>query len=76
MAVRRLLLAMLLVLNGNAHAADTDSHGTPAQIRLVSEAWLDLFDQRMEALVRSGELRPIFGHWKQPYPFPSGSQPY
>ncbi len=36
----------------------------------------NLFDQRMEALVRSGELQPIFDHWKQPYPFPSGSQPY
>jgi polar amino acid transport system substrate-binding protein len=29
----------------------------------------DLFDQRMAQLVRSGKLRPIFAHWKQPYPF-------
>ena len=29
----------------------------------------DLFDKRMDVLVRSGELRPIFQHWKQPYPF-------
>lgn len=27
------------------------------------------FDQRMELLVASGELRPIFEHWQQPYPF-------
>lgn len=36
----------------------------------------DLFDQRMEALVRSGELRPIFERWRQPYPFTLDSQPY
>lgn len=30
-----------------------------------------LFDQRMEELVKSGELKPIFGRWKQPYPFNS-----
>ncbi|MDF0731348.1 transporter substrate-binding domain-containing protein [Pseudomonas entomophila] len=35
----------------------------------------DLFDKRMEQLVRSGELRPIFERWKQPYPFASDSQP-
>ena len=29
----------------------------------------DLFDQRMKKLVHSGELRPIFARWKQPYPF-------
>lgn len=29
----------------------------------------DLYDQRMAQLVRSGKLRPIFAHWKQPYPF-------
>lgn len=28
-----------------------------------------LYDQRMEELVKSGELRAIFKHWKQPYPF-------
>jgi ABC-type amino acid transport substrate-binding protein len=34
-----------------------------------SRALLALFDQRMELLVKSGELRPIFERWKQPYPF-------
>ncbi|MBY8956925.1 MULTISPECIES: substrate-binding periplasmic protein [Pseudomonas] len=28
-----------------------------------------LFDRRMEQLVKSGELKPIFEQWKQPYPF-------
>lgn len=28
-----------------------------------------LFDERMEVLVKSGELKPIFERWKQPYPF-------
>ncbi|MGY1953262.1 substrate-binding periplasmic protein [Pseudomonas pergaminensis] len=28
-----------------------------------------VFDQRMAALVKSGELKPIFERWKQPYPF-------
>jgi polar amino acid transport system substrate-binding protein len=28
-----------------------------------------LFDRRMEQLVKSGELRPVFEQWKQPYPF-------
>ena len=28
-----------------------------------------LFDKRMEQLVKSGELKPIFEKWKQPYPF-------
>ncbi|MBV4486771.1 transporter substrate-binding domain-containing protein [Pseudomonas sp. SWRI153] len=32
---------------------------------------MTLFDQRMEQLVRSGELKPIFEKWKQPYPFDS-----
>ncbi|NWA26528.1 ABC transporter substrate-binding protein [Pseudomonas gingeri] len=32
---------------------------------------LALYDQRMEELVKSGELRAIFEHWKQPYPFDS-----
>lgn len=30
-----------------------------------------LFDQRMEQMVKSGELKPIFERWKQPYPFSS-----
>ena len=29
----------------------------------------ELFDQRMMQLVASGELRPIFARWQQPYPF-------
>ncbi|MDR2308077.1 MAG: transporter substrate-binding domain-containing protein [Paucimonas sp.] len=33
------------------------------------KALRDLFDRRMEQLVRSGELKPIFERWKQPYPF-------
>lgn len=32
-------------------------------------ALLALFDQRMDELVPSGELRPVFERWKQPYPF-------
>ncbi len=28
-----------------------------------------VFDQRMAILVKSGELKPIFERWKQPYPF-------
>lgn len=28
-----------------------------------------VFEQRMAVLVESGELKPIFEHWKQPYPF-------
>ena len=28
-----------------------------------------LFDQRMDLLVKSGALKPIFERWKQPYPF-------
>ena len=32
-------------------------------------ALLALFDQRMEVLVKSGELKPIFERWHQPYPF-------
>ncbi|MFJ4155299.1 substrate-binding periplasmic protein [Pseudomonas sp. NPDC089752] len=40
-----------------------------------AKALRDLFDKRMAELVRSGELRPIFEHWKQPYPFASNSQP-
>lgn len=40
-----------------------------------SQTLRDLFDQRMAKLVRSGELRPIFEHWKQPYPFDVKSHP-
>ncbi|MDH4568487.1 transporter substrate-binding domain-containing protein [Pseudomonas sp. BN414] len=29
----------------------------------------DMFDRRMDALVASGELRPLFVRWKQPYAF-------
>lgn len=32
-------------------------------------ALAEVFDQRMDALVPSGSLRPIFKHWQQPYPF-------
>ncbi|AZL66782.1 MULTISPECIES: substrate-binding periplasmic protein [Pseudomonas] len=35
-----------------------------------------LFDKRMAELVRSGELKPIFERWKQPYPFSADSQPH
>lgn len=28
-----------------------------------------VFYQRMAALVKSDELKPIFERWKQPYPF-------
>ena len=38
-------------------------------------ALCELFDQRMAQLVRSGELKPIFEQWKQPYPFTPQSQP-
>ena len=29
----------------------------------------ELFDRRMTQLIDSGDLRPIFAHWQQPYPF-------
>jgi len=32
-------------------------------------ALMGVFDQRMAALVKSGELKAIFELWKQPYPF-------
>lgn len=32
-------------------------------------ALMAVYDQRMPALVKSGELKPIFERWKQPYPF-------
>lgn len=28
-----------------------------------------LFDRRMDVLVKTGQLKPIFERWKQPYPF-------
>lgn len=31
-----------------------------------------LFDERMDTLVSSGQLRAIFARWRQPYPFESG----
>lgn len=34
-----------------------------------------LFDRRMEVLVKSGELKPIFERWKQPYPFDEHGKP-
>jgi ABC-type amino acid transport substrate-binding protein len=30
---------------------------------------MELFDQRMDVLVKNGQLKPIFERWKQPYPF-------
>ena len=36
-----------------------------------ARALMALFDQRMEQLVKSGQLKPIFERWKQPYPFDS-----
>ncbi|WP_426809813.1 substrate-binding periplasmic protein [Pseudomonas sp. WOUb67] len=41
-----------------------------------AKALCDLFDKRMDALVRSGELKPIFERWKQPYPFSPDSRPH
>ncbi|CAM4100055.1 hypothetical protein CCOS865_00780 [Pseudomonas reidholzensis] len=35
-----------------------------------------LFDQRMEVLVRNGELKAIFERWQQPYPFAADSRPH
>ncbi|MCT8164526.1 MULTISPECIES: substrate-binding periplasmic protein [unclassified Pseudomonas] len=40
-----------------------------------AKALRDLFDRRMAELVRSGELKAIFAHWKQPYPFSADSKP-
>jgi polar amino acid transport system substrate-binding protein len=36
-----------------------------------ARALMALFDQRMEQLVKNGELKPVFERWKQPYPFDS-----
>ena len=59
--------------------------GNPAQFKLThiaelplyvgfadtprGRALMALFDQRMDTLVPGGELRQVFAHWKQPYPF-------
>lgn len=40
-----------------------------------AKALRELFDARMAELVRSGELKPIFQHWRQPYPFSTDSKP-
>ncbi|WP_016973953.1 substrate-binding periplasmic protein [Pseudomonas tolaasii] len=32
-------------------------------------ALMAVYDRRMAALVKSGELKPVFERWKQPYPF-------
>ena len=32
-------------------------------------ALMGVYDQRLTLLVKTGELKPIFEHWKQPYPF-------
>ncbi|MNF06679.1 hypothetical protein D3C80_2066820 [compost metagenome] len=37
------------------------------------EALRALFVQRMGKLVANGELRAIFKHWQQPYPFDEAS---
>ncbi|MHC8413287.1 substrate-binding periplasmic protein [Pseudomonas sp. Hz4] len=34
-----------------------------------ARALMALFDQRMDVLVKNGQLKPIFKRWKQPYPF-------
>ena len=34
-----------------------------------ARALMSLYDQRLELLVKSGALKPIFERWKQPYPF-------
>ena len=39
------------------------------------EALRDVFDKRMAELARSGELKPIFERWKQPYPFDASTKP-
>ncbi|WHS59703.1 transporter substrate-binding domain-containing protein [Pseudomonas sp. G2-4] len=34
-----------------------------------------LFDRRMDVLVKTGQLKPIFERWKQPYPFDENGKP-
>ncbi|ADR58254.1 MULTISPECIES: substrate-binding periplasmic protein [Pseudomonas] len=41
-----------------------------------AKALCELFDKRMKELIRSGELKPIFEHWTQPYPFSTDSHPH
>jgi len=41
-----------------------------------AKALCELFDKRMKELIRSGELKPIFERWKQPYPFSADSHPH
>ncbi|SDT55017.1 substrate-binding periplasmic protein [Pseudomonas granadensis] len=36
-----------------------------------ARALMALYDRRMAQLVKSGELKPVFEKWKQPYPFTS-----
>ncbi|ROM68652.1 ABC transporter substrate-binding protein [Pseudomonas brassicacearum] len=38
-------------------------------------ALMALFDRRMEVLVKTGQLKPIFARWKQPYPFDEHGKP-
>lgn len=40
-----------------------------------SRRLMALFDQRMELLVKSGQLKPVFERWKQPYPFRDSGEP-
>ncbi|PVZ11482.1 extracellular solute-binding protein, family 3 [Pseudomonas sp. URIL14HWK12:I9] len=35
----------------------------------------EVFDRRMDELVPAGALRPIFGRWRQPYPFEGAARP-
>lgn len=39
------------------------------------KALMELFDERMKVLVETGKLKPIFEHWKQPYPFDEHGKP-
>lgn len=40
------------------------------------QALRQLYQQRMDKLVRSGALRPIFKRWKQHYPYDSAQEPH
>ena len=40
------------------------------------KALSEVYDRRMEQLVRSGELKAIYEKWQQPYPFTATSQPH
>ncbi|AHL36173.1 ABC transporter substrate-binding protein [Pseudomonas brassicacearum] len=39
------------------------------------KALMALFDRRMEVLVKTGQLKPIFERWDQPYPFDEHGKP-